>query len=359
MRSTIARIDLNALRHNLARVREAAPGRQVFAAVKANGYGHDAITVARALSDADGFAVACSEEALALREAGVKHPILLLEGPFEASELELCVQHQLHTVIHHPEQLRMLESARLTQPLPVWLKIDTGMHRLGIDPADTGTYWQRLHACDKVQSVTLMSHLAQADDPQADTTPQQLARFLQATDGLSAPRSLANSGGVLTWPKTHLDVVRPGIMLYGATPLEERVAADDHLRPVMTLESRLISVKPVPKGGAVGYAGSWIAPEDMTMGIVAVGYGDGYPRHAPSGTPVLINGVETPIIGRVSMDMLAVDLRQHPQAQVGDRVVLWGEGLPAERIARAAGTIAYELFCGVTGRVYREVIGSE
>jgi len=355
MRAAIAHIDLDALRHNLDRVQQSAPGRKIYAAVKADGYGHGAVSVAWALGGADGFAVACSEEALILREAGIHHPILLLEGPFEGSELDLCVMHQLQPAIHHPEQLRMLECARLARPIPVWLKLDTGMHRLGIAPGETAAFWHRLRDCPNVESIALMSHLAGADEPTSDATPRQLAAFRDATADLPGPRSLANSAGILAWPETHFDAVRPGLMLYGATPMEGRVAADDGLRPVMTLESRLISVKALSRGGAVGYGGTWTAPEDMRMGIVAMGYGDGYPRHAPSGTPVLIDGTAAPLIGRVSMDMLAVDLRNHPRARVGDRVVLWGEGLPAERIARAAGTIAYELFCGVTGRVYRSL----
>lgn len=354
MRAAIARIDLNALRHNLSRVRQAAPGRQVYAAVKADGYGHGGPQVARALEGADGFAVACSEEALALRVSGISQPILLLEGPFEANELDLCVEHDLQTGIHHPEQLRMLETARLARPLPVWLKIDTGMHRLGIAPQQVASFWQRLQDCPNVASITLMSHLARADEKDCQVTTQQLQNFQQVTKHLSAPRSLANSAGILGWPDTHCDVVRPGLMLYGASPFAGRVGHDEGLRPVMNLESRLITVKPVARGSEVGYGGRWTAPEDMTMGIVAMGYGDGYPRHVPSGTPVLIDGVQAPIIGRVSMDMLTVDLRRHPQARVGDRVVLWGEELPAETIAEAAGTIPYELFCGVTGRVYRE-----
>ena len=355
-RATTVRLDLGALVHNLQRARAAAPDQRVAAAVKADGYGHGLVRVARALTDADALAVASVEEAQILRRAGLQQRILLLEGVFEAAELSRCAQYDLNIAIHHPEQVRMLETARLDRPLRVWLKIDTGMHRLGLEPGAAPAVFRRLMHCPSVASaIGLMSHLARADERDCDFTLQQLQVFEKAAAGLPGARSLANSAGILGWPQTHFDWVRPGIMLYGASPFVGRLAADEDLRPVMTFQTRLISVKRLRQGDPVGYGGTWVCPEDMDMGVAAVGYGDGYPRHAPSGTPVLVNGREAALIGRVSMDMITVDLRQHPEAKIGDPVVLWGQGLPVERIAQAAGTISYVLMCGITARVKVEV----
>jgi alanine racemase len=353
IRPVTAVIDLRALRHNLQRVRHAAPGARVVAAVKANGYGHGQLRVAGALRDTDAFAVACLEEAVSLREAGITKPILLLEGVFEASELPLCSRLKLDIAVHHQSQLDLLTHARLEQPVQVWLKIDTGMHRLGFVPEALPKAWERLRTCTAVASpIRLMSHLARADERQADYTLKQLWIFKEVTGGLPGERSLANSAAILGWPETHFDWVRPGLMLYGASPFVDSLAEEEGLQSVMTLTTRLIAVKRLSQGEPVGYGGTWTSPEDMVMGVAAIGYGDGYPRHAPSGTPVLINGRKAALIGRVSMDMLCVDLRRHPEAQVGDPVVLWGRGLPIEIIARAANTIAYTLMCGVTSRVH-------
>ncbi len=330
------------------------------AAVKADGYGHGLVRVARALDDADAFAVAALEEAQALRRAGVQQRILLLEGVFEAAELPRCARHHLNIAIHHPEQVRMLELSRLDRPLRVWLKIDTGMHRLGLEPDAAPAMFRRLMDCPAVApAIGLMSHLARADERNCEATGEQVRVFEQAVADLPGPRSLANSAGILGWPDTHFDWVRPGIMLYGASPFVDSLAEDEDLRPVMTLQTRLISIKRLRQGDPVGYGGTWSCPEDMDVGVAAVGYGDGYPRHAPSGTPLLVNGREAALIGRVSMDMITVDLRQHPEARIGDPVVLWGEGLPVERIARAADTISYTLMCGITPRVKVEVVEAE
>ena len=327
------------------------------AAVKADGYGHGLVRVARALNDADAFAVAAVEEAQALRRAGIQQRILLLEGVFEAAELPRCARHHLNIAIHHPEQVRMLELSRLEAPLRVWLKIDTGMHRLGLEPDAAPAIFRRLMDCPAVApAIGLMSHLARADERDCAATGEQVRVFEQVVAALPGPRSLSNSAGILGWPDTHFDWVRPGIMLYGASPFVDSLAADEDLRPVMTLQTRLISIKRLRRGDPVGYGGTWTCPEDMDVGVAAVGYGDGYPRHAPSGTPLLVNGREAALIGRVSMDMITVDLRQHPEAKIGDPVVLWGEGLPVERIARAADTISYTLMCGITPRVKVEVV---
>lgn len=322
------------------------------AALKADGYGHGQVRVARALDKADALAVACSEEAEALREAGIRKPILLLEGVFEAAELPVCSRLKLEIVVHHPDQVAMLERVRLERPLRVWLKIDSGMHRLGVAPEATPGLWQRLQACPVVAELRLMSHLARADERDCDYTPYQLHVFNQATRGLPGERSLANSAGILGWPRTHFDWVRPGLMLYGASPFVDSLAEAEGLQPVMTLSTRLIAVNRLRQGDPVGYGGTWVCPQDMAVGVAAIGYGDGYPRHAPSGTPVLVNGRPAALIGRVSMDMITLDLRRQPEARIGDPVVLWGKGLPIESIARAAGTIPYTLMCGVTGRVH-------
>jgi alanine racemase len=323
-----------------------------MAVIKANGYGHGQIQMARALTDADALAVACIEEALVLREAGIGKPILLLEGVFEAAELPLCSRWNLAVAVHTPGQVEMLEYARLERPLTVWLKIDTGMHRLGIAPEQAVVIRQRLRDCPTVGTVHLMSHLARADEREVDPTWRQLRLFAELCRVLPGERSLANSAAVLTWPQAHFDWVRPGMMLYGASPFADTLADAEGLQPVMTLMTRLISVRRLQQGEPVGYGGTWVCPEAMDIGIAAIGYADGYPRHAPSGTPVLVNGRRAGLAGRISMDMLGIDLRGHPEAKVGDPVVLWGQGLPVESIAQAAGTIPYTLLCGVTSRVH-------
>lgn len=352
-----ADIDLEALAHNFTQVRNAAPHSQAMAVVKANAYGHGITRVATALSSADGFGVACLEEAQALRAAGIRQPITLLEGFFEAEELAEISRQQLIPALHHPRQLEQLEAATLPEPVHVWLKLDTGMHRLGFEAGQAVSLLQRLQALPQVASVSVMSHLACADDRQDDRTERQLQQFLAETDTLQVPRSLANSGGLLGWPATRLDWVRPGLMLYGVSPFPETPASELGLRPVMTLRTRLIAVQEYPAGTEIGYGGSWVCPEAMPVGVAAVGYGDGYPRHAPAGTPVLVNGRQARLVGRVSMDMICIDLRDHPGAEIGSEVVLWGEGLPVENVATAAGTIPYELLCRVTARVPDRIVG--
>lgn len=353
-------IDLQALQFNFRRVRSAAPHSRIMAVVKSNGYGHGLIQVAKALPCADAFAVACLEEAMELREAGVQQPIVLLEGFFEPPELESISRFDLELVVHHISQLEILEKVPLAKPVAVWLKIDTGMHRLGFMPEKLADAVERLEKCSNiVKPLRYFSHLACADDQGSNATGTQLAKFSQATKGLEGERSLANSAGLLAWPDTRLDWVRPGIMLYGASPLLGSTADDLDLQPVMTLTSRLIAVKLCHRGDALGYGGDWVCPEDMLIGVAAIGYGDGYPRHAPATTPVLVNGQQVSLIGRVSMDMIILDLRSQPTARIGDSVQLWGPDLPVDDVAGHAGTIAYELFCGVTARVAVEVIDAD
>lgn len=353
-RAACAEIDLSALRFNLQRVRRLAPHSRVLAVIKANGYGHGIVRVARALDEADAFGVASIDEALELRAAGISQCILLLEGIFEAAELPLVQKEDFDVVVHHDAQLQWLQNAALdvTRPLRVWVKIDTGMHRLGFAPAQLPDVLNRLRTCTGIApDFVLMTHLANADDRNSNVTQQQLACFKKFTDTQQAARSVANSAGILGWPSTHYDWVRPGLMLYGISPFADSSAAQEGLQPVMTIKSRLIAVNQCKQGDGIGYGGYWVCPQDMPVGVIAFGYGDGYPRHAVNGTPVLVNGQRVSLIGHVSMDMITVDLRSQPQARVGDPAVLWGQGLPVEEIARCAATIPYELVCGVTQRV--------
>jgi alanine racemase len=350
-------IDLHALRHNFQRVRLAAGGSRIMAIIKANAYGHGMLPVAQALPAADAFGVASPEEGIALREAGFDRRIILLEGLFTPDDIALVDGYRLDVVVHHVSQLDMLEEAGLRRPLDVWLKLDTGMNRLGFDADAAAHIVARLQALEQVASVRYMTHFACADEVDNEATAIQAERFNRALDSLEGERSLANSAAILAWPDTHADWVRPGIMLYGATPLAGQGAEALGLQPVMTLKSRLIAVNACRAGDRVGYGADWRCPEDMPVGVAAIGYGDGYPRHAGNGTPVLANGRRAALIGRVSMDMICIDLRGHDSPSVGDEVVLWGDGLPVEEIAAAAGTISYELLCGVSHRVGLDYIG--
>lgn len=356
-RGALATVDGAALRHNIDLARRRAGGSGVVAVIKSNGYGHGLLPVARALwRQADAFAVTCIDEARPLREAGLRHPILLLEGLYEPQEMTAVQSLGLDLVIHTEWQVAVLETAG-GPPVDVWLKVDSGMHRLGFPPEAVADIHRRLQRCSSVATVRLMTHLARADDRACDYTRQQIETMRAACDGLAGEHCWANSAGTLGWPETHADWVRPGIMLYGASPFCDG-GERPPLRPAMTLESRLVAISQRRRGDLIGYGGTYACPEDMPVGVVAIGYGDGYPRHAATGTPVLIRGRRGQLVGRVSMDMICVDLRNVPDADVGDRVVLWGEGLPAEEVADHAGTIAYELFCQVTARVpfqYRDI----
>jgi len=352
MRSARALIDIAALKHNLDVIRRLSPGRKVMAMLKANGYGHGMLRVAHALRDADAFGVACVEEALELRDGGISAPIVVLEGFFANREIPLMAKMNFATVVHHEKQLHALEEVPCDPPLKVWLKMDTGMHRLGFAPQDIAQAHQRLAQIPWVQQpVALLSHLASADEIRNDSTTQQLKLFKQLTQNWPGERSLANSPGVLAWPETHFDWVRPGLLLYGCSPIAGNVGADHGLKPAMTLESQVFALRAVRKGDRIGYGGAWQAECDTVIGMIAMGYGDGYPRHAPSGTPVFINGRIVAIAGRISMDMLAVDLGPESRDQIGDRVVLWGPELPLETVAAAVGSISYDLMCAVTPRV--------
>ena len=357
-RQARAVIDLDAVRDNLGVARAAAGGARVMAVIKSDGYGHGLLQVGRALGDAvDAFAVTDLDEALALRRAGVEQRIVLLQGPFEAAEIPQAAAEQLELVVHSGWQIEALEQARVGAALRLWLKVDTGMHRLGFQPDEVAAAWRRITAlpAQKVlPGVGFMTHLACADDRDDPTTYRQLEAFKDACRGLDGPLSAANSAALLGWPETHLDWVRPGIMLYGVSPFSDRQPLDFPLRPAMTMQGRLIAVKQVSAGQKIGYGATWRCPEDMPIGVVSIGYGDGYPRHAPSGTPVAVAGWRAPLVGRVSMDMLAIDLRgMGALPDPGATVTLWGEQPRPEAVAESAGTIAYELFCRAPPRVRR------
>lgn len=352
-----AHINLNSLKHNLDQVRQRAPESRVLAVIKANAYGHGLVRVANALDGADAFAVARLEEAELLRSAGLHKPVVLLEGVQDVQSLAMAADLSCQIVVHSAYQLDMLcKLSELKSPMDVWLKLDTGMHRLGISPEEFSNAWKILQESSAVsENVRLMTHLACADEPKHPATQQQLTLFQEITHDINAERSIANSAAILSLPGTyseHNDVwVRPGVMLYGVSPFAEKTAKEQGLKPVMTLSSKLIAVNQCKKGDAIGYGGTWVCPEGMPVGVVAAGYGDGYPRHVDSETQVLVNGERVPVVGRVSMDMITVDLRNQSSAKVGDPVILWGEGLPVEEVALHAGTIAYELLCQVTSRV--------
>lgn len=353
-REVVATIRLEALRHNLRMVRRLCPRSQVVAMVKANAYGHGLLPVARALADADSLGVATIDEAMALREGAVSRPILLVEGVVDPRELRLAAEHGFAVVLHNIEQVDMVRRTSLAQPVDAWLKLETGMHRLGLAEDTADAIVESLRS--RVRNLGAMTHFACADEPSNPLTRKQLDRLTAFARRHRLPTSAANSAGIVGLPGSHLDVVRPGIMLYGASPLAGRSAAELELQPAMTLSARIIAINDVPKGGSVGYGQIWRAARDSRIGVVGVGYGDGYPRSVMPGAPVRIGDAVVALVGRVSMDMIGVDLTQQPQVRIGDRVVLWGEGLPADTIARQANTISYELFCRLTGRVRFEYL---
>jgi alanine racemase len=348
-----ATVDTGALRHNLNSVRRWAPSSRVMSVIKANAYGHGLVAVARALESTDAFAVARVDEGLSLRMAGIKTPIVLLEGVFDREQLEAAAGADFQLVVHTPEQIELLRAAAPGTNFKVWLKLDTGMNRLGFKGAAFAAAHAALSALPSVRSpVNLFTHLASADDPELATTPEQLASFAAATRDLPGERSIANSAGMLSFSNAQADWVRPGLLLYGASPIAGAIGADYGLKPVMTLLSHVIAVKDLAVGEHVGYGGAWVARRPTRLAVAAVGYGDGYPRSLGAGTPVLVNGERAGLAGRVSMDMIGIDVTDLKRVPaLGDPVVLWGEGLPVEEIAVWADTIPYELLCGISQRV--------
>ena len=348
-----ATVSCAALRHNLSRVRACAPHARIWAVVKANAYGHGLPAAVSGLADADGMALVEFEQAARLRALGWDRPLMMIEGAFEPADLEAAARLRLALVVHSVEQLAMLEAWRGAARFAVLLKFNSGMNRLGLGAAAFRDALARLRRCPAVASIVLMTHFADADVPGG--ADEALARFEDACGEAPEPRSMANSAAVIDLPRAHGAWVRPGIMLYGASPFEGRSAASLGLRPAMTLQARLIAVQTLSAGDRVGYGSTFTAPRPMRIGVAACGYADGYPRHAPTGTPVAVDGVRTRTVGRVAMDMLMVDLDPVPGAAVGSTVQLWGESVPIDAVAAAAGTIGYELMCALTARVPLQV----
>jgi len=353
-----ATISSAALAHNFAIARQHASSAKIWAVVKADAYGHGLLRAAAALRDADGYAMLDFDDALRVRSAGIDKPILMLEGFFKPEDIAQLLQHRLTPVIHNMEQIEMLGKAPDANmregALDVYLKVNSGMNRLGFAVDNVRLAWNALQASPRVGAITLMTHFADADGDSG--VEAQLRWFNELTQPLAGTspvaRSLANSAALLRFPEeTCADWVRPGIMLYGCSPFTFKSAADVGLRPVMTLGSEIIGVQHLQAGERVGYGMSYEAAQEMTIGVVACGYADGYPRHAPSGTPVLVAGQRTGTVGRISMDMLCVDISDIPEAYVGTPVTLWGEGLSCDEVAQAAGTVSYELLCALAPRV--------
>ncbi len=357
-RYVLAQVSQSALRHNLQQVRKFAPHSKIIAMVKANAYGHGLTKVAKTLMDCDALGVACIDEALKIRQAGVNTNIVLMEGIFREDELALVQEHHFTLVVHHFEQIQALKNyPKPKEKFKVWLKINTGMNRLGFSPQEFDEAWRMITSLEQVELIGFMSHFACADEKQGPVTLQQIEKFKGIIGTRIGQLSLSNSAAILSWPQSHGDWVRPGLMLYGASPFPDSVGKDFNLEPAMSLYSEIIAIRNVAPGERVGYGGTWENKNKVSkIGIVAIGYGDGYPWHAKNGTPVLVNNQRVATVGRVSMDMLAVDLSSLHNVEVGAKVTLWGKDLPIEEVARHALTIPYELFCRFTERVHVEVI---
>lgn len=357
MKPATAKISSVALKHNIQLIKQKAPGSKIIAIVKANAYGHGVEFVASQIEhEVDCFGVARLEEALVLRSKGVIKPILLLEGFFSKKDLPIIAVNNIQTVVHNKEQLEALKAAPLPNPIKVWLKIDTGMHRLGVALEEVDYFCQEFAKCPNIEPhFGFVSHFSRADELDSDYTQIQLNRFLTATSGKVGERTIAASGGILFWQESHLDLIRPGIIMYGVSPTDTP-AQEYGLEPVMTLTSSLIAVRAHKAGEPVGYGGIWTSEKETKIGVVAIGYGDGYPRNIPQGTPVYVNGRLVPIVGRVSMDMITVDLGADCTDKVGDEVILWGKELPLETVAKHMGLLSYELMTKLTPRVLTEYI---
>lgn len=358
MKSVTVIINTQALKDNIARIKSFVPSSKLIAVVKANAYGHGLKTVAPCIEDSvDAYAVARLPEALELREMGITKPVVLLEGFFNDEDVKLIAEYGFYTAVHDMQQLEAIERAKLTKKLHCWLKIDIGMHRLGAAKDEVAIMKQRLEASDNVvQPIGLISHLSVADTPsEQDYNQEQLDYFTETAKQFSGDLCLGNSAGIVSWEQSHTTYVRPGIILYGISPFADKTGADLGLKPVMTLKSSLIATRKLKKGDKVGYGAAWVAPHDTTLGIIAAGYGDGYPRSMPNGTPVYLNGRYVPTAGHVCMDMLFVDLGPDSKDKIGDEAILWGEPLPVEKLATLCGTIPYELVCHIMPRVNLEV----
>jgi alanine racemase len=350
-------IDLNALRHNLAQVKRYAPHSQILAMLKANAYGHGQTVCAEALKEADAFGVARIDEAIALRQAHIQKPIVLMAGITSLDELEIVASYQLDFIIHDTFELDLLNAYQGNYQFSVWMKIDTGMRRLGFSAATAPQIYQQLKRHPHVkQPFKVMTHLIAPEKVEQTFTKEQLGLFLQVTEDWPEEKSVAKSAAIMAWPETQLDWVRPGIMLYGISPFIDKSGEDLGLQPVMTLKTQIIRINPCKQGDNLGYGGHWRCPRDMRIGIVAIGYADGYPRHIQDYGPVLVNGHRCGVVGRVAMDLMMIDLTQAPDAAIGDTITLWGKGLPIEQVALAAQTVSYTLITAISNRVKRIII---
>jgi alanine racemase len=364
-RPTSAIIDLQALRENFSLAQKLAPNAKSMPMVKANAYGHGMLEVATALADsAPAFGVACIEEALALRKANIKQPILLLEGPHSADEIGIAEQYGFWLMLENHNQLQAVLSAQLSTAITVWIKLDTGMHRLGFQPENASYVYKQLSESPNVaEDIVLATHFAFADNLDNDFTRQQLCNFEVALNDIDQPnllKSLANSAAILDWPEVKDDWQRPGYMLYGASPFSEPQENAEQLKQVMHFQSAVISIRTIATGESVGYTANWTAERPSTIATIAVGYGDGYPRHAPNGTPVLINGVKCPLVGKVSMDMITVDITDlNDEVEIGADATLWGPQLSVTEVAEYCGTIGYELLTRMPARVPRIYINAK
>lgn len=353
VRHTQATVRLGAIVQNLDCAKKYAPAAKVMAVIKADAYGHGAIEVAQVLQDrVPAFAVAMMDEAVQLRDAGITRPILVLQGSSSYADVAEAAARDFWLMLHSRQQVERVLGSDIYQPVRVWVKADTGMHRLGLDVTELDVVIKDLSASENVhQDIVLCTHLACADELQNPTTRRQVKCIRDVAANHSLPLSIANSAAIMAWPEAHAEWNRPGIMLYGSNPLGESTLAAADLVPAMTVSSEIISIKQLSAGDGVGYGLNWVADRPSTIGTVAIGYADGYPRHAPNGTPVLVNGQRVPLVGTVSMDMLTVDLSELDGVETGAPVELWGQNLLVNEVASHAGTIGYELLAGLTGRV--------
>ncbi|MBN2690151.1 MAG: alanine racemase [Gammaproteobacteria bacterium] len=347
-----AHIDLSAITHNFEIIRTLAPKSKILAMIKSNAYGHGLVEVAKTIKNADGFGVACIDEAIVLRKNGINNRILVMRGFTDTEELLIMNSYNLSTVIHNKHQLSILLDTKLPKPIEIWLKVDTGMHRLGLEPEEFIKAYRTLKKQANIQKpIVIMSHLAEANEHESAKTIQQLKLFNKLIHNLSNPVSIANSSAIIDKAETHTEWIRPGLMLYGINPLSKTNKQNLNLIPAMTLKSQIISIKKVKKNEAIGYGSTYKATHDMLMGTAAIGYGDGYPYSAQNGTPILVNDKKCKLIGAVSMDMLNIDLTNAPNTKIGEQVILWGKKLSITEIAKYSNTISYELLCKITKRV--------
>lgn len=355
MTSAYALVNLNAIKHNLGQVHNYAPKTKIMAVLKADAYGHGLIEVAKTLDDTYTLAVSRIEEGIKLRQHGIKNKITVLEGFMFADELYELMLYDLEIVVHSQAQVNILEKYQGKKKIKIWLKLNTGMNRLGFTETAFISNHHRLSLCLNVkQPISLMTHLSSADETKNHTTLKQISLFNRVVKPYLGERSIANSAGIIAWPDSLADWVRPGIMLYGASPFSDRHGIDLKLKPALSLYSRLISIQNIKPSTSVGYSGLWVSKKNTKLGVVSIGYGDGYPRSAKTGTPLLINGKRVSLVGRVSMNMLTVDLSYQSTAKIGDLVTLWGNGLAVEEVAKHADTIPYDLLCGITQRVEKK-----